>query len=100
MYIDSAFRKINEITKSRNIDVLIVYLATDPTRNPEKIIWKEASEKFGWAFLDTSQAFEERDWRRYCIYRRDCHPNNEANRLFANEIYPAIKNIISKKHAG
>jgi hypothetical protein len=55
------------------------------------------AEKYGELFLDATQAFKERRAEDYYIYKYDGHPNVAANKIFADQIYPVVKNIINQQ---
>ena len=96
-YVNATFDRISTAASARNIGVLITALGIEPLLSDKADFLRQASGKHDFLFIDATQGFSGKAKERYYIYRSDSHPDAEANRIFSDEIYPAIKAILAAR---
>ena len=91
--LDNALFKIAQFSEENGIPVSVVVLDHDYQHNRlGKKIEKKVSENRNLFFSNTLPFFRYKNFRDYCIYKVDMHPNAEAHRIFAEVIYRDLKN--------
>lgn len=97
-YMSNIFSDMNSYSKKNHTPVIIVYLTN---QYDEKFVdaLKNIVENSGLNFADASYPFKELDYQDYRIYPTDNHPNGEAHKIFANELYDYLINFPSFKRS-
>jgi hypothetical protein len=85
-YISEIFTEMYNFSKNQNIPIVIANLSHryDPKRSKPL---EEMVVSSGLYFVDLSLPFKGTNVRKYRIYAIDDHPNNKANRIFAEQLY-------------
>jgi lysophospholipase L1-like esterase len=96
-YMKGIFSEIATISKEKNIPVVVVYLsyqsATPINQWVERIVLAQ-----GLHFVDVSSSFpEDIKTSDYKIYAIDNHPNDKANKIFADAIYKYLKRNVDRR---
>ena len=95
VYIDKYFAEAERLANANHFGVLIAALNNKPSDPVLSSFLQKMSQKHHFWFLDVTQPFKNTDHRKFSITREDGHPNEKAHRLFADQLYPFLKEIIS-----
>jgi hypothetical protein len=86
------FSKIETISKEKNIPVVVAYLSNENPAPRTQLAKRIVTEK-GLHFIDVTTSFHGTNVSDYKIYAIDSHPNEKANKIFADTIYNYLKNM-------
>lgn len=92
-YIDAAFSEMKAYGDQQGVPVIITYLSHQFDESYAKSLQRLAQSN-GLLFADVSAPFEGVDVRDYKIYPSDSHPNKEAHRLFADQLYDYLHPLL------
>jgi hypothetical protein len=88
-----------ELTKTRaladtikpGMPIVLAYLDNRPHAANDLQTLAALAKKTGMDFVDTSEQFADKDLDTYSIQLLDSHPNEKAQRLFADTLFTSIK---------
>ncbi len=93
VYMDAMFGRIHKLAESKGAHVVVVALDIRPLEPNLLAFLESLAEKHKFWFLDATQAFRNMAASQFCIYQADCHPNEKANQIFADQIYSFLTNL-------
>ncbi|MBP0018497.1 MAG: SGNH/GDSL hydrolase family protein [Cyanobacteria bacterium SBLK] len=86
-YMSRLFLKMRDYSQEYDIPIVVVYLSHIYNEIYVKNL-RELVESNSLNFIDASLTFKDiPNLNQYLIYLTDSHPNNKANRIFADRIY-------------
>ena len=94
-YMKRVFRNMGTYSRVQKTPIVVVLLSYDFDAGYSEQLGSIVRES-GLEFLDLSSAFTGDNPRQYWIYPVDVHPNAEAHRIFADELYQFL---VGKKTA-
>ena len=84
-YLARVFSELADLGRAEDIPIVVAYLSNQPANyRPVEALARANGIEY---FVDTSAAFRGTDLEDYRILPIDNHPNAEAHRIFAREIY-------------
>ena len=86
-YMKEMFSKISAIGKERNIPVLVVFLSHIPESTLKVAEVENIVKSEGLSFLNVTTSFDYKKFAEYKFNIFDGHPNDKANKIFADRIY-------------
>lgn len=93
--VGTPLKILNNITKERNISVIVFFIAQDfrfnMTRQKEELI--KTCNEYNWTFVDTAEIYRRNKLKDLTLNKYDLHPNAFAYRLYAEALYPYVINI-------
>ncbi|GJM10597.1 MAG: hypothetical protein DHS20C11_28730 [Lysobacteraceae bacterium] len=94
-YINATLSEMSAYGVRRNVPVVITYLSHQFDQTYANALEKLALDN-GLLFANVSAPFAGVDVRDYKIYPTDSHPNKEAHRLFANELFTYLSPLLQQ----
>ena len=91
------FTEIKIFSIETHTPIIIVYLNTRYNQRYVNELEKLVIDK-GLNFLNISSPFAMKDMSDYMIYPTDSHPNRDANKIFAKELYQYLTQFIEKNN--
>ena len=96
-YMTGIFSEMKAFSIETHTPIIIVYLNTRYNQRYVDNLEKLVIDK-GLKFLNASSPFATKDMSDYMIYPTDSHPNLDANKIFAEELYQYLTQFIEKNN--